>query len=349
MPTPGFQSAAAREFPPIVILNNTSVCNLRCVHCPQGQGYTDRPDYEATYMAWDIFTKAMDEIAENEITMLRFASDGEPLIHPEGLDQIAYAKMKGIGPVDLTTNGVLLDNPAIVKGQRTGQLVMERLLEIGIDVIDISLDALTKETYDRVRVGSDYHRVWSNVHRLIGLRDKLRSPTKIMVSIVDQQASHEEVQRFVDYWTPLVDRVLVRTYQEILGLSPKREGVVLEQVRRRSQERWPCPQFWKRVTISPKGDIRFCVADWLSKSSLGNIATHRIKDVWKSAEYERMRGCALRGEHEKAHAICGPCSDWRGMRWEWGFEVALHAVLGTTVEQGGGGGDSQQVVANGNL
>src|SRR5437764_15329507 len=108
----GFQSAAAKEFPPIVIVANTTVCNLRCVHCPQGQGYPEREDYKATYMTWDVFKKAIDEVAENKITMLRFASDGESIIHPQFLDQVAYVKAKGISPLDLTTNAVLLDNPA---------------------------------------------------------------------------------------------------------------------------------------------------------------------------------------------------------------------------------------------
>jgi MoaA/NifB/PqqE/SkfB family radical SAM enzyme len=93
-------------------------------------------------------------------------------------------------------------------------------------------------------------------------------------------------------------------------------------------KRWPCPQFWKRVTISPDGSIRFCVVDWLDKSVLGHIRTHSIKELWDSAEYERLRGCHIGGKYGEAHSICGPCTDWMGMRWEWGFEVAVGAVMG---------------------
>lgn len=327
-PRYGFQSPAARVFPPIVILANTSVCNLRCVHCPQGQGYPDREDYQATFMKWDIFAKAIDEIAEHEIAMLRFASDGESVIHPQFLDQVAYTKAKGIAPLDLTTNAVLLDNPAYENGKRhPGKTIMQRLLELGLDVIDISLDAWTRDKYEKIRVGSDYHRVWANVHRFLYLRDKLKAPTRVMLSIIEQPDSQDEVAKFVEYWTPLVDRVLVRTYQEILGLAPARSGVAAEKAGAIA-ERWPCPQFWKRVTISPEGDIRFCVADWLSKSAMGNVRTHSIRDIWQNAEYERMRGCQRGGDYAGAHAICGPCTDWVGMRWDWGFEVAINAVRG---------------------
>lgn len=323
----GFQSPEAQEFPPMIILENTTVCNLRCVHCPQSQGYPERPDYHAVYMEWDVYTKAIDEIAENAITLLRFSPAGEALIHPQLLDQVAYAKAKRISPVNLTTNGLTLDNPAIENGKRIpGKTILERLLELGIDIIDISVDAATREKYEKIRVGSNYHRVWSNIHRLLCLREKKKAPTKLMLSIIDQPESHDEVEQFVTYWTPLVDRVIVRPYLENLGLTPPKPGTVVEQLQ--GIKRWPCPQFWKRVTISPDGSIRFCVVDWLDKSVLGHIRTHSIKELWHGAEYERLRGCHIGGKYGEAHSICGPCTDWMGMRWEWGFEVAVGAVMG---------------------
>ncbi len=328
IPAYDFASAAARDFPSIITLENTNVCNLRCVHCPQGQGYPDRPDYHATYMNWDVYTKAIDEIAQHQITLLRYSPDGEALIHPQFLDQTAYAKAKGVKPVGLTTNGVLLDNPAIENGKRQAKkTMMERLLEIGIDLIDISLDAARKESYERVRVGANYHRVWSNIHRLLYYREKLKAPTKIMLSIIVQpEITQEEVDEFVKYWTPLVDRVIVRGYLTNLGLTPDKPGTVVDQLR--DVERWPCPQFWKRTTIGADGSIRFCVVDWLETTVLGHIGTHSIKELWHSDEYERLRQAHLEGRYADAHSLCGPCTDWMGMRWDWGFELAVDAVMG---------------------
>src|SRR5262245_54552610 len=91
----GFASPAAEDFPQIIVLENTTICNLRCVHCPQGQGYTELPDYHAAYLEWDLFKKAIDEIAEHKITLLRYSPEGEALIHPQFLDQVRYTKEKG--------------------------------------------------------------------------------------------------------------------------------------------------------------------------------------------------------------------------------------------------------------
>jgi MoaA/NifB/PqqE/SkfB family radical SAM enzyme len=275
-------------------------------------------------MDWEIYKKAIDEIAENKIDLLRFAPAGEALMHRQFLDQIAYAKGKGISPVNLTTNGVLLDNAAIENGKPVpGKTILDRLLELGIDIIDISLDAATKNTYESIRVRSNYHRVWSNIHRLLYLREKKKAPTKVMLSIVDQPESHDEVQDFVKYWTPLVDRVMVRGYIENLGLTPTKSGTTATE----SIERWPCPQFWKRITINAEGGIRFCVCDWLDKSVVGHVKTHSIKELWQSVEYNRLRKAHLEGRYADAHPICGPCTDWKPMRWDWGFEVAVKAVM----------------------
>ena len=323
----GFQSPEAAVFPPIIVLENTNVCNLRCIHCPQAHGYPERQDFYAHYMDWEIYKKAIDEIAEHKINHLRFSPAGEALIHPQILDQLAYAKAKGISPLNLTTNGLTLDNPAVAQGSKIpGKSISDRLLELGVDIIDISLDAVSKEKYESIRQWSKYHRVWGNIHRLLYMREKINAPTKIMLSIVDQPESHEELEAFVHYWTPLVDRVIVRPYLENLGLTPGKPDTLVEQLQ--GIERWPCPQFWKRVTITPEGHIRFCVVDWLDKSVLGNLETHSIKEVWQNAEYERLRGCHFRGDYQAAHDMCGPCTDWMGMRWEWGFEVAVGAVLG---------------------
>ena len=71
-------------------------------------------------------------------------------------------------------------------------------------IIDISLDAWTKDKYEKIRVESNYHRVWSNVHRFLYLRNKLKAKTKVMVSIIDQPGSHEEVEKFREARGPMV-------------------------------------------------------------------------------------------------------------------------------------------------
>jgi len=176
-----FPSEEAREFPPMVILDVCNVCNLECIHCPH-VALKKEDTYQATFLKWEWFEKIAREVGEHPGTLLRYASDGESLLHPRFLEMVAHAHQVGVRPQNLTTNGLSLDADK-----------SKSLLKGGIDVIDISLDAFRKDTYERVRKKSNFHRVMANVHKLLELRDRIRPETKIMVSIVNQPEAAEEV------------------------------------------------------------------------------------------------------------------------------------------------------------
>ena len=60
----------------------------------------------------------------------------------------------------LTTNGTLLNKKK-----------MKKLLDTGLHMIDISIDAFKEETYSKVRVGGDLEVTRKNVIDLIKLRN----------------------------------------------------------------------------------------------------------------------------------------------------------------------------------
>lgn len=319
-----FPNNQSKEFPMLIVLENTNVCNLRCIHCPIGQGWTETEHYKPTYLKWEIFKKIIDEISENHITQLIFSPEGENFVHPQFIDQLNYCKEKGIENITVITNGFNLDNKAIIKGKKSDLTNNKALLKANPEVINISLDAATKETYEKIRVGSNFHRVWGNIHNLIYLRNQMNSKTKIMLNIIEQKENNDEVELFLKYWSPYVDRVLVRPYLNNLGLTPNKKEINKSII----DNRWGCPQFWKRISINAKGDIRFCVVDWDDKSIVGNIKFQKIKEIWQGPEYERMRSCHKHGKYKEAHDICDKCTDWTGMRWDWGYEKALTALRG---------------------
>jgi MoaA/NifB/PqqE/SkfB family radical SAM enzyme len=96
---------------------------------------------------------------------------------PHFLDMLEEAKAAG-WPVDLTTNAMSLDDEK-----------MRRLLRAPVDVIDVSLDAFTKQTYERIRKRGKFDVVTANLRRLVELRNALGSPTRIMTSIIRQKDS----------------------------------------------------------------------------------------------------------------------------------------------------------------
>lgn len=237
-----------RRYPAMIILDVTNVCNLQCVHCPQ-PSIQARDDFRIAHLPDDVFRSLTDQLSEcTEPCLLRFVGDGEPMLHPDILDMIEQVKRRTTCVVNLTTNGTRLSKDAA-----------SRLLTSGIEMIDISLDALTKPVYDRIRKGGKYEQVIGNVLSLLDLRGRTASPTKILVSFVRQDDNEMELETFLKFWEPLVDFVTVRNLH-----SANQRVKVLESVRRNEasqRERFPCSHLWKRLVVDFKGQIKFCPTD----------------------------------------------------------------------------------------
>ncbi|MBA7705681.1 hypothetical protein ES703_114516 [subsurface metagenome] len=129
----------------------------------------------------------------------------------------------------------------------------------------------------------------------------------------------DEIEDFKKYWEPLVDRVLVRNLCNVGGLVARPD-------RQLKTKRWPCPQLWKRITITCRGKYRFCVEDWLNKTVIGDVQKESIKEVWQGKEYQKLRKLHLE-EKYSAIPICRNCTDWVASPWDYGYEYAVKKIM----------------------
>ena len=147
----------------------------------------------------DIFKKVIDECIGRPLQFIRITADGEPLVHTKLFAMIDYAVDKGLGPVGLTTNGSLSTKDKA-----------ERLVESGLFMVDFSLDAFKKETYNKVRYGLPFDKVIDNIKYLLDYKKKINATLKVMVSFVKQKDNISELGSFKNYWGAMVDKVLIR-------------------------------------------------------------------------------------------------------------------------------------------
>ncbi|MBU0468077.1 MAG: radical SAM protein, partial [Candidatus Omnitrophica bacterium] len=289
----GFSSENSKIFPLMIVVEITNVCNLECIHCPYSFISKDK-NYRPRHMEMETYKKIADEVSEHPGSIFRLLCDGEPFCHPNFIDMLKYAKSKNISPINFITNGLLLDNA-----------MARSILDSKVEVVEISLDAINKDTYDKIRKGSNFDTVMNNVHEFIKLRDSIGSKTKIFVSIIQQPESENEYDSFVDYWTPKVDKVISRPLTSIGGLvNIPRKNVPT------SDNRWPCPQLWRRLFINVDGSAEFCVEDWDNKTIVGNIIDSSITEIWQGKEYTDLRELHLAGNFD-AIPYCFKCQDWQ--------------------------------------
>jgi len=304
----GFESHECADFPTYIMFDITNVCNARCSHCPHS-----RPDYTKEHppasLDYAVFRKVIDECVGRPITFIRITADGEPLLHKGLADMLRYAAEKGVGPVGLTTNGALMTEDAATE-----------LLESGLFMVDFSLDAARRDTYEEIRKGLPFEKVVRNVETFVAARDKLNVPTKVMVSFVKQHKNEEELQEFKDKWEPIVDQVLVRELISNINLVDAENGG-----EEKERDRWPCPHFFRRIVINYDGTIKACPVDWDNRTRYLNACDTSIFDTWHSDFYRRMRMEHLNNVFTEGSA-CAECRDWIGTPWNLGYEKVVEAM-----------------------
>ena len=133
-----------------IYIEVTNMCNLDCVTCMRN--IWDEP---LGRMSQATFDKILDGISQiTPRPKVFFGGLGEPLVHSNIIDMVTEVKKLG-SQVELITNGVLLSENMIVQ-----------LTKAGLDILWVSLDGASPESYEDVRLGSSLPMVIENLRRL---------------------------------------------------------------------------------------------------------------------------------------------------------------------------------------
>jgi MoaA/NifB/PqqE/SkfB family radical SAM enzyme len=137
-----------------VYIEPTAMCNLDCAMCIRH--------------SWDEVMGRMEEATfQNILESLEkisprpsvfFGGLGEPLFHPRTMEWVRQVKQTG-ARVELITNGT----PLTEKRAR-------QLIEAGLDILWVSIDGATPESYEDVRLGNELPNIIANVDRFRRMR-----------------------------------------------------------------------------------------------------------------------------------------------------------------------------------
>jgi radical SAM protein with 4Fe4S-binding SPASM domain len=281
------------DFPPMVLIDTSTRCNLTCNHCPNS--IISKDENWVGDMELSLYKKTIDEIAsESPDTIVRLFNSGEPLMRMDIEELIEYAKIKGIRYVSINTNGVLLTEKRAYN-----------LLKSGLDHIEFSLDAFSEQTYESIKNANFYKRVLDNIANYIKMRDRICTTSKISVSFVKQKDNYHECDAFFSYWKHKVNYVTLREYHKHCGLVDG-QGQYRNIIKK---YRHPCPYLWNRMIVEHTGKVRFCENDWKAEYAVGDLQTHSIKKIWRSGAYRNLRFTHSQGTFD--HPYCKKCTDWK--------------------------------------
>lgn len=300
----GFYGRLKAEFPSQIIVDLTEVCNLACIHCPH-KTFQKSNYYNARYLDPELNAKLVEEVIKygrGNTEYIRYSSEGEALLHPNAYEMIEYAARKSGVFVTLTTNGTIMNE------KRT-----QKLLDAGVHMIDISIDAFSPETYARIRVNGNLLVTRENVLRLIDWVKNSEAKTKVVVSYIEQLENRHETEDFKKFWKDNgADYVVIRRLHSASGAV---ESVAKEMREKNAGEvRRPCVYLWERIVLNPRGYLAFCPADWTQGSTIVDYRTTTIFETWHDNFYQLLRQAHLMNDYSN-YQFCGQCPDWKTIRW----------------------------------
>ncbi len=285
-----FRKDAKCFFPSRVIVELTNRCNILCRMCPRRYSRMEKG-----FLNYDLFKKIIDEMsAHPKVGLIPFFR-GESLLHPQFITMMTYAKSKGIQPIQLATNGILLTRD-----------IADAVLTLGIDFISFSLDTINKDVYSKVRVGSEYTMVLKNIEYLRKEKKlrRLKLP-EIQVSMVETSQTRELKHDFISYWVNKVDRVRIYREHSSGGVFGRIGGKGL----RRSEKRRPCGKLISEMAVYYNGEVALCNHDWNRKKLIGSVGRSSMADIWNSAKYHRLRKQHFENNIAAA-TVCAGCTHW---------------------------------------
>jgi MoaA/NifB/PqqE/SkfB family radical SAM enzyme len=281
-------------FPPQLIVENTSYCNMKCVHCAHGQML--RPQRHMERALWN---KIVEEVGrEAPHCELWPTFYGEALILRDELwDRLDHAARAGCRNLVLNSNGSLLgrfDN-------------VEKVLRSPLRRFIVSLDGFTRETFERIRVNGKRDAIFAAVEDLCRKRRQrgLTYPVVIAQFSVMPENAHE-LAEFTAYWHALGAEVKSRPMLEWGGT-----GVVHSTaISHHSDWRIACPWANNTCAIHQDGSVVACAVDYEGRVCVGNVRDHCIRELWQVLG-EKLRRCHREHRWQDLPALCQGCGDWQ--------------------------------------
>jgi GTP 3',8-cyclase len=200
----------------------TDRCNFRCVYCRSANPENHMPSRDL--LAWDEYERLVRLLIGMGIRKVR-VTGGEPLVRPGIEDFIARVKALGAADVSMTTNAYLLAGRS------------ERLAAAGMDRINISLDSLDRDKFERVTRTRTFDQVIAGIDAAQASRMR---PVKVNAVLV-RGLNDDEVEAFAAFAR---DRDLIMRFIEFMPLDADRVWtrdlvVPAAEVYQRIAARWP--------------------------------------------------------------------------------------------------------------
>ncbi len=279
-----------------VVVETIFGCNASCVMCPINMPTVRKKGL----MPEETFNKSIDGLAPyaSAIVQIDLFGVGEPFLDKNILSRIRYTKSRGFKDVGFATNADLM----------TSELA-QGVFEAGVDTIMISLDGVSAEVHEGIRVNTCFTRIVQNVKTAIALRDKYGYQTKFVMRFIRQACNDHEWIPYREFWMSLISK---QKGDLIIGYDLHSWGGEIDVQKRRTvapvSSEVPCHHLFDRLIILNDGSVTMCCADMhRGQHVLGKVNTEGPIEIFNNAMMKKLRKMHLDGQRMRIR-MCADCT-----------------------------------------
>jgi len=271
--------------------------NLKCPMCTWAM--ENEQQLRKDWFSFEDYKRLLKEAVENGTKSLTLTYINEPLIREDISQFIRYAADIGVIDILITTNGTLLTKE-----------VSKKLIDSGLTKINISLDAVTEETYNKIRVGGDFKKTIKNIFDFLKVReDMCKKIPKLGVNFARTKLNDHEYQDFIKFWKDKADLIVVQNminpFAEGKFYNPSKNNV-FKKSEKPIPKKFHCPEPFKRMTVRPNGDVLPCCSFYAVDIPVGNWKNNTLTEIWNSEKMKNIRRTHKKGDYYsiKACKLC---------------------------------------------
>lgn len=256
-------------------------CNYACLMCPMQLDGLANFKTENNILPFRHFKSIIDEIGDYLLT-IRLWHYGEPLLNPEFLDMVRYAKKKRI--FTATSSNLALLTPDIAKG----------LIESHLDYIIVSVTGTNQETYGKYSGGKgSFDKLIENMRLLTQVKkQKKANHPFVNLQFLILKDNVQEIEAMKKLGKELeVDKLSFKLAgfrpEHKEGLEPSNEKY---QLKNTSNEKSRCSLPWEETVICADGQVTACARDVFDEEAFGNVFKDGgFKKIWNNEKYVSFR------------------------------------------------------------
>ncbi len=296
-----------KYYPRRYAIDPSTVCNLRCRYCIQGN-YDEALHFEKKLLPLDDFKIIFDKIKKYAL-LLQLHNFGEPLLNPDLPKMISYATKAGVRCRLSSNMAVRLDDQYI-----------HDLVTSGLFRLTCCIDGHDQQTYEQYRTGGKLDTLLENLEKISYYKKKLKSPYPILtcrmlvfewnhrfVGETEKISKKHNCDEFVAYAGSYKLNDKSYTWSLKNNNWQEKQPKIGNSIPPKAAK--PCAWLFTALYINSNGKTIPCCFSGEKKAEHLSLLTHSLEDVWNSEQYinSRLYTLGLIDDRSNVLPLCRTC------------------------------------------